>query len=123
MMTIGCQMMNIKWPFVSRARHERDLEQAGTLAKTLAGMVDREYSRAAADVRTQVHTWASDQSYKSFHGGRVDFTALERQFAPTPTTIAGLVEQAGIPPIGGGPSPWVQQLMGEIADENKAIER
>ena len=111
----------MKWPFVTRRRHESDLEQAGTLAKTLAGMVDREYMRAWEDMRKQVHTWASDANYRAFHGGRVDFTGLEKQFAPKPTTISGLIEQAGIPPIGGGSSPWVYQLMGEIADENKAI--
>lgn len=112
-----------KWFFVTRGRYERDLEQAGNLAKTLAGMVDREYSRATDDVRRQVHTWAANANYKSFHGGRVDFTGLERQFAPSPTTLSGLIEQAGIPSIGGGPSPWVHQLMGEIADDNKAIEK
>lgn len=115
--------MSIKWPFVTRGRHESELTQAGTLAKTLAGMVDREYMRAWEDSRKQIHAWASDQTYKQFHGGRVDFSTLEKQFAPTPTTISGLVEQAGIPSIGGGPSQWVKDLIGEIADENKAIER
>lgn len=116
-------MKNIKWPFVSRGRYERELEQAGSLAKTLAGMVDREYMRAWDDLRGQVHAWAGDANYRAFHGVRVDFTSLENRFAPKPTTVTELIDRAGIPPIGGGSSQWVKDLLGEVADENKAIEQ
>lgn len=107
--------------FVSRKRYEADLAAANSISKTLAQMVDREYLRATEDVNAKVHRWALDQNEKQFYGGRVNFQTLASRFAPTPTTISGVLEQAEVPKIGDPPSQWAIDLMTEIANENKAI--
>lgn len=114
--------MKFVLPFVTRARYERELEQASSLTKTVASMVDREYGRATADVNKTVHSWALDQNEKQFYGGRVNFQVLATRFAPAPTTISGVFEQADLKKVGDRtPTQHSIDLMTEIANENKAF--
>ena len=117
----------MKWPFVSRARYERELWQASNLAKTLGSMVNREYGRAMYDGKKLVHEWASDAAYKVHQLGdnpQRQFQNAVRVFNPDPLTVSEVLGE--LPKVGGDtrdthPSPWVEQLAAEVAQEGRQV--
>lgn len=92
----------MRWPLVTRARYERELEIKDKAAYVA---IMQEYQRAMKDGKRQVHAWARDAAAKFFSidpyrakGAAIAaFQQAEHQFNPAPLTLSeGLTKPANV---------------------------
>lgn len=94
----------MRWPFITRAAHDRHIEQIEMHHQACVDLmqeaVNREYGRAMAEGSARVHKWAIEAHAHVFHhpnprgAAAAAFQVAEQQFRATPLTVREFLEGA-----------------------------